>query len=253
MKKLFLPLLLPALAIVNIAIAQDSFPVNDLPGAELSSGTTVKSPAAMRDFSPTNCNDLSQNISINLGLASPAPGSTERVGIQFGRIFRDGIPSICPSKAYPGIFNAQVPYGYHAIQFSNCSPVPVCITVNVYTNDGSLPCGTNAHANVYQSADGLDPAPYNPASQGANYLGDIGSSLSQPFSVTVNPGFFEVVFTNTATVSQCEVSFNITVFPEYEGAINCQCNQIPVSNWALILVAIAIVMFTTIRFRRILP
>lgn len=250
MKKLFLSLILSALGIISITNAQDSFPINDLPGAQIAPGITITAPQGAREFTATNCNDLTQPISIRLGQPSPDPGSPERVGMQYGRIFRDAIASSCPSKPYPGSFNLGNVYGYHAIQFSNCSGEPVCITVNVNLNSADVACGTNAHGHVYQSSDGLNPAPYDPLNQSVNFLGDLGSSISQPFSVTVNPGFFEVVFTNTAAVSPCELEFSITVPEENAGAINCQCEHVPVSNWALIFGAMAVVVFTVIRARR---
>jgi len=146
MKKILFIFLLAAMAVLNYAYAQEEFPINDLPNAEVVTIVKGGNQPAFRDFSPTDCSDLSQDISIILGQASPNPGSQERVGIQFGRIFRDAIASACPFKVYPGIFNTSTQFGYHAIQFSNCSSEPVCITVNVNVNNGSSPCGTNAHA-----------------------------------------------------------------------------------------------------------
>lgn len=252
MKKRILYLFLFALVMSNIAMGQENMPINDLPGAKIAPGLTETSPPANRDYTGTNCLDLTQYIEINLGLASPSPGSTERVGIQDGRIFRDGAATTCPSEIYPGIFNVGTSYGYHTIQFSNWSSNPVCITVNVLV-DAPSTCGTNAHGLVYQSVDGLNPAPYDPLNQGTNYLGDIGSSMSQPFSVTVNPGYFEIVFTNTGSVSQCEVAFNITVDPADAGSIHCESEPttpVPLSNWPIIFVVGAIVLFTLIRFRK---
>lgn len=252
MRKLLLTLILGMLTVANVAFGQELLPINDLPGATLSSTVTEPMPPTSKDYTPTNCDDLSQNISFILGVASSDPGSPERVGIQLGRIFRDGTPSTCPSKVYPGIFNAGTSYGYHAIQFSNVSANPVCITVNAFVDGGTSPCATNAHGMVYQSADGLNPTPYDPANQGTNFLGDIGSSVSQPFSVTVNPGYFEIVFTNTASVSQCEAAFNITVDPGDAGAIQCEPNStaVPMSSWPIAFVVLATVLFTVFRYRR---
>jgi hypothetical protein len=252
MKKRTLYLVLFALVMSNIAMGQENMPINDLPGAKLAPGLTETSPPASRDYTGTNCLDLTQFIEINLGLASPSPGSIERVGIQEGRITRNGVASTCPSMAFPGITNPGTSYGYHAIQFSNWSSNPVCITVNVLV-DGTSTCGTNAHASVYQSVDGLNPAPYDPLNLATNYLGDLGSSVSQPFSVTVNPGYFEIVFNNNSSVSQCEVAFNITVDPADAGSIHCDAEPatpVPVSNWPIIFVVGAIVLFTLIRFRK---
>jgi len=248
MKKLFLLLMLIPIGLIGFG--QDSYPINDLPGATVATGATLPTYPGTRDFTPTNCNDLTQPISIVLGVPSPNPGSPERVGTQDGRIFRDAVPSVCPSKPYPGLYSQGYTFGYHAIQFSNCSPKPVCITVTVNLDGGGGPCGTNAHALVYQSYDGQDATPYDPVNQSVNYLGDLGSSVSQPFEVEVKPGYFEVVFTNTFTVSQCDVSFSITVPEGSEGAINCGCGEIPISNYALIIGILAIAVFTVARLRK---
>lgn len=238
-------LLIPIFALVS---AQDFYPINDLPGAKASEVTTVINNSS-REYTSINCDDLTQPISIALGLASQNPGSQERVGIQTNRLFRDAIPSTCANKAWPGIITGG-PYGYHAIQFSNNSSGPVCITVNFNVDGGTSPCTVNAHALVYQSGDGLDPDPYDPTNQALNFLGDVGSSLTQPFSVTVQPGLFEVVFCNNFSVSQCDLSFNITVPPGQEGSISCNPQPVPVNNWTLLIAAIAIVVFTIIRFRK---
>lgn len=128
-----------------------------------------------------------------------------RSGAQFGRIFRNASASECPSKAYPGVLNTGTEYNYTAFQFINTSQAPLCITINFNTGD----CETNGHAMVYQEAGGQNPTPYNTADQGVNYLGDVGSSITQPFSVEVGPGYFEVVVTNTAFLSDCNFSFTI--------------------------------------------
>jgi len=254
MKKLFIGFVLIALTVSSSVFGQENYPINDVPGAPVASATTEPQPPSNKDYTVTNCGDLTQDISIVLGVASVSPGSPERVGLQSGRLFRDGIASACPGKAYPGNFNVGTNYGYHAIQFSNVSADPVCITVNVNVDGGAGPCGTNAHAMVYQSANGLDDTPYDPADLGINFLGDIGSSITQPFSVTVNPGFFEIVFSNTTSVSQCDVSFNITTAPGDSGAIQCDptppAPAVPMSSWPLYLVGIALVIVTVLGVRR---
>jgi len=254
MKKILLALVLPLLAFTSLTYAQESYPINDLPGADQAIVISVDSPSSTKDYTATNCDDLTQDISIALGVASPSPGSPERVGVQFGRINRNGVASSCVSpKAYTGLFNAGNQYGYHTIQFYNNSANPVCITVNVNVDMGGSPCTTNAHGLVYQSADGLDEEPYDPANQSANYLGDIGSSITQPFSVEVNPGYFEILFTNTSNVSLCDVAFNITTDPGDIGAIACSPStpsSIPISNWSIIIGLFAIVIITVVGFRK---
>lgn len=247
MKRLALLCLMLTLASF-IAIGQN-YPINDLTGAPSSPGTEIRNPGVNRDYTPVNCDDLTQPIAIQVGIASPTPGSPERVGTLNDRIFRDGIPATCPGKAWPGNFGGG-PYAYSAIQFSNCSGAPVCITVNVNLDGGSSPCGTNAHGYVYQSPDGSDATPFDPTNIALNFLGDEGSSLSQPFSVSVNPGMFEIVFINNFGVSNCDVSFSITVPPGSEGSIKCSCETVPVSNWALLIGVGSIVIFTVFRFRK---
>lgn len=251
MKKSFIGFVLIALTISTSVFAQDYYPVNDLPGATVASATTEPQPPSNKEYTITNCGDLTQNISVVLGVASVSPGSPERVGVQSGRLFRDGTAATCPSKAYPGNFNVGSNFNYHAIQFSNVSANPVCITVNVFVDGGVSPCGTNAHAMVYQSGNGLDETPYDPSDLGINFIGDIGSSISQPFSVTVNPGYFEIVFSNTSSQSNCDVAFNITTAPGDSGAIQCEpAPAVPMSNWPLYLAGLAILMVTVVGFRK---
>ncbi|MBK8626004.1 MAG: hypothetical protein IPN86_10705 [Saprospiraceae bacterium] len=229
MKRFFLYILLPLLTVISTVNAQvsGSYPISDKPGDKTQPATLSTPTSNVAAFNAANCDDLSLRIDVRIGSASPAPGSIERVGTQSGRIFRDGVASVCPSKAYPGIFNAATTYGYSALQFTNCGSTPVCITINFDPNTGLTPCGTNGHAAVYQSADGMNAAPYNPANQGANYLGDVGSSLTQPYSVTVNPGFFEVVFANNASVAQCDLAFSFTVPAPDIASIKCACPVAP--------------------------
>ena len=134
-------------------------------------------------------------------------GSVDRPsmsGAQLGRIFRDAIPSTCPSKVYPGIFNVSTTYNYDAYTFTNSSSMAVCVTINFDPNSGGItPCGTNAHAIAYLGS-------YDPNNQPANYVGDVGSSITQPFSFQVSAGQnFVVVVTNTASQASCNYSFSL--------------------------------------------
>jgi hypothetical protein len=242
-------LLCVTFSLVSLLASAQNYPVNDLTGAPTAPGTEIRNPASNRDYTPANCDDLTIPIAIQVGIASANPGSPERVGTLNDRIFRDAIASTCPGKAWPGSFGGG-PYAYSAIQFSNCSGSPVCVTVNVNLDGGSSPCGSNAHGYVYQSADGADATPFDPANIALNFLGDQGSSLTQPFSVTVNPGLFEIVFINNFGISNCDVSFSITVPPGSVGSIKCSCESVPVSNWALLIGVLAIVTFTVFRFRK---
>ncbi|OAD92257.1 hypothetical protein A7A78_08445 [Aequorivita soesokkakensis] len=178
----------------------------------------------LSSFAQGNCNDLTSPIETRIGLSAEPSGFFVRSGTQLGRIFRDAIASSCPSKVYPGIFNAGTTYNYTAIRFYNSDAAPTCITVNFDPNSGATPCATNGHAMFYQSAGGVSTTPYDPANQGANYLGDVGSSATQSFSATVAPGWFEVVFTNTSSAANCSIQFS---FAPNGGVIMC---DMPVSG-----------------------
>ncbi len=178
----------------------------------------------LSSFAQGNCNDLTSPIETRIGLSAEPSGFFVRSGTQLGRIFRDAIASSCPSKVYPGIFNAGTTYNYTAIRFYNSDAAPTCITVNFDPNSGATPCATNGHAMFYQSAGGVSTTPYDPANQGANFLGDVGSSATQSFSATVAPGWFEVVFTNTSAAANCSIQFS---FAPNGGVIMC---DMPVSG-----------------------
>jgi hypothetical protein len=148
---------------------------------------------------------MSLNVSDSISGTAP---------IQLGRIFRDAIPSACPSKAYPGIFNAATSYGYDVHGPYGPMVSDTCITINFDPNTGpGAVCGTNAHASAYLNS-------YDPANQAANYVGDVGSSITQPFSFTVPAGqSFVVVVTNTANAADCGYSFTSTPFDVTGGPI----------------------------------
>jgi hypothetical protein len=122
---------------------------------------------------------------------------------QLGRIFRDGIASTCAGKSYPGIFNAATIYNYQVFNFHAIGSGLVCVKVNFDPNSGGTPCGTNAHASAYSGT-------YNPGNQSANYLGDVGSSVTQSFQFPLAGGAaFQVVVTNTASAASCSFSFTV--------------------------------------------
>ncbi len=172
-------------------------------------------------FSQGDCDDLSTPVMAQMGLTDePAAPFVVRAGDQDGRIFRDGIATVCPNKPYPGNFNPGTIYNWTSILLYNNNPAATCITINVDVDSGTLPCGTNGHGQVYQEAGGANMAPYDPMDQATNFVGDVGSSASQPFSVTVDPGWFEVVFTNTAAPDNCDFSF--TIDDGGAGLIRCQ-------------------------------
>lgn len=127
---------------------------------------------------------------------------------QDGRIFRDAIPSVCPSKVYPGNFGVGTTFNYEAFVYSNTDAAPACVTVNFDPDTvGASPCSTNAHASAYQDS-------YDPANQAANFLGDVGSSLAQPFSFTVAANSnFVLVVTNTSAAAVCTFGYEVLNLP----------------------------------------
>lgn len=122
--------------------------------------------------------------------------------LQDGRIFRDAVASACPSKVYPGIFNVGTMYGYTVHSFTMPDSAATCLTVNFDPNTGGAPCGTNAHMSAYLGS-------YDPANQALNYVGDVGSSITQPFAFTVPGGAeFKLVVTNTSAAASCDYRFS---------------------------------------------
>jgi len=133
--------------------------------------------------------------------------------LQSGRIFRDAIPSSCPSKTYPGIFGVGTPFAYDVHEFAP-PLLDSCVTVNFDTGS----CGFNGHASAYLNS-------YDPNNQAANYVGDVGSSLTQPFSFTVPSGSkLVLVVTNTSNAATCDYSFSIV---NYVCSVNVEITLAP--------------------------
>lgn len=151
---------------------------------------------------------------------------------QLGRIFRDGVASACPTKAYPGLFSPATTYNYETFTYQNTSAAAACVTINFDPDAGATPCGTNAHASAYVGS-------YNPANQAAGFVGDVGSSVAQPFSFEIPGGQAMVlVVTNTAAAAVCTFGFQVTNLPCVEAS-----NALPApvnSPWALILMGLVL-------------
>jgi len=175
-------------------------------------------------------------------------GTFSGTTVQDGRIFRDAIPSICPGKVYPGIFNAGTNFNYESYTYTNTSSAAACVTVNFNPDTvGAVPCTTNAHASAYIGS-------YDPANQAANFVGDVGSSLAQPFSFEVPAGQNMVlVVTNTSAAAVCDFGFEVVDLP-------CSALPAPVpqpdvipsnSNWSLGLLALVLgaIGFMVVRSR----
>lgn len=144
---------------------------------------------------------------------------------QDGRIFRDAIPSTCPVKAYPGIFGAGTTFNYETFTYSNTSAAAACVTVNFNPDTaGGTPCATNAHMSAYSGS-------YNPANQSANFLGDVGSSATGPFSIEI-AGNAQLVLavTNTSSAATCSFGFEV---------VNLPCSAATAANLGVTLTASA--------------
>lgn len=129
---------------------------------------------------------------------------------QTGRIFRDAMPSTCAVvKPYPGIFNEATSFFYETFTYSNTSAAPACVTVNFDPESAvnPTPCATNAHASAYLGS-------YNPANQALNFVGDVGSSIAQPFLFQVPASTnLVLVVTNTSSAAVCNFSFQVVDLP----------------------------------------
>jgi hypothetical protein len=131
------------------------------------------------------------------------PGAFTGTTTQVDRIFRDGVQSNCPGKAFPGMFGSASTFNFEAYTFANVSERNACVRVLFDPDAGASPCGPNAHAVIYSPT-------YDPNNQGLNYLGDVGSSQRQNFRAEVPAGApFTVVVENTSTAAVC--TFDVAV------------------------------------------
>lgn len=132
----------------------------------------------------------------------PISGSWDGTeSIQDGRIFRDGIPSDgTGSKAFPGTLGAGTSYYYETFQFYNNG------AADVVTIDATV-SSVDTHFSVFlgTSYDSIF------ANNAANYLGDIGSSISQAFSILApaNSAFLVVASTNFGLTTGQTFSFTV--------------------------------------------
>ena len=172
-------------------------------------------------------------VAATSGTYSPAAFSVSTVigpTTQLGRIFRDGVASVCvPQKVYPGIFSAATSFNYSTFTLYNNGPSQ-CVTVNFNPDSGANACTTNAHISAY-----LDS--YNPASQATNYLGDVGSSLAQPFSFQAPAGARIILVVSNTNSAQpgCAFSFSTN---QLDAEIAAPPGPIPtLGNWSLVLLS----------------
>jgi hypothetical protein len=139
------------------------------------------------------------------------------------RLFRDGVPSDCVApKAFPGTFGG--PNRYRTFAFTNGGP-ETCVTVNLDVGT----CGTDVHLIAYSG-------PFDPNDFSAGYLGDVGSSVTQPFSfvVPVNSPVTIVAIQNQGLEIDCDFSFSSSqlLLP----------GEVPTMNGPMLLVLLAAVL-----------
>lgn len=122
---------------------------------------------------------------------------------QDGRIFRDGVASTCnPAKAHPGITGVGTQHAFQTFTFFN--NLSTCITVNFDPNPGTgNDCGVGAHLSAYLGS-------YDPNNQAANYLGDVGSSTTQPFSFAAPAGSTIVLVASSNAAAPLTCNFNLS-------------------------------------------
>jgi hypothetical protein len=143
------------------------------------------------------CEELScAPIVVNGTLGSGSPDYPSVTGTQTpARLFRDGIGSTCAvPKTCPGPFGSGS-FTFDAYTFTNENDSTVCVTVQFDPNTGANPAGVNVHAITYLNT-------YSPTALCTNYLGDVGSSDTLPYSFEVPAGanFVIVICANNSGV-----------------------------------------------------
>lgn len=179
------------------------------------------------NLSAQTCNNLSgiEYISTNGNQPGNWPGTFEKVTFN-NRLFRDGNQSECvPVKSCPGNLSSNIEF--HSYKMMNLSQSPSCVTVMMNTDA----CGTDVH--LFAVLGDFIP----PACPSANFLGDVGSSLSQPFSFNVpaNAQFTLVAQSNFSSTLNCSYGFSIST-TNPNARITCANYQTPsLGQWGLIL------------------
>ena len=149
--------------------------------------------------------------------------------VQDGRLFRDGVPSTCSNKAYPGDSGVGTPFNFETYTYANVSPDPACVLINFDPNAGANPCGIDAHLSAYSGS-------YDPLNQSANFLGDVGSSDTLPFFVTIPGATDLVLLSNNTQAGQlaCEFSFELVGLPCELGPPPANVIEVPtLGQWGL--------------------
>jgi hypothetical protein len=145
------------------------------------------------------------------------------------RLFRDGVASQCsiPPKSFPGTVSEQ--NIYKTYRYTNIGNLDACVTVKF--DVGTCGEGFDVFASAYLDA-------FDPNQLALNYVGDLGSGITQPFQFNIPANRNFVLVTNSVygPVS-CTYSFEITGLP-------CQGPTIAtptLTNWGLIVSALLLI------------
>lgn len=153
-------------------------------------------------------------------LESPDPDfqCATTTGTTTWRLFRDAVPSNCPQKACPGEL-AGGPFSYVTYTFQNLLNQDQCITVNHNIGTCTVPHGFAILGDTFD--------PTAPFCNNNTFLGDVGSSVSQPYSFEVPAQeFFTIIIQEVSAPRNCQVGFTI------EGDVGCAGGEVlkPLNN-----------------------
>jgi hypothetical protein len=160
-----------------------------------SGGNNVYSPTSLT-FNNLNTAITSANFTGTENVACNPVGAPITGSIAAGdttqtnRLFRDGVPSTCAGKTFPGE-SAAAPIRYDQYTFTNTSGSAACIKVSI-AGDFAV------HSEAYLNS-------YDPANKGTNYLGDLGISYPgnnsvASYSINVPAGGTYVIVVNETSV-----------------------------------------------------
>jgi hypothetical protein len=125
-------------------------------------------------------------------IGSPVTGSIAAGDTtQTNRVARDGNPSTCSGKAFPGE-TAAATIRYDTYTFTNTSGSAACIKVSIAAN-------FSVHSEAYLGS-------YDPANKGTNFLGDLGiayagNNSTASYSFNVPAGATYVIVVNETAVN----------------------------------------------------
>lgn len=199
----------PEVATSDIPAISDWVAVDDVGGVALPNSGTVSA----RGIRAVGVSACPASVSGTLGTCGSAPNCT--TFLSTGRIFRNAVASACsPAKACPG-GSAGGPFQNNVYQFD----IPAdCQCLTVSHNTGS--CGANVHGAAYLGA--VAPFAAYPANcvptSGVTYLGDVGSSVTQPYSFEIPPNANSTILSivtnsNFTPPPGCTFSFSIACVP----------------------------------------